>query len=174
MGERAFSEPATAQDLAVMKQELAAKGLCEEIPLDFLTPGDANALIDMRFPGHAFPSGLADLVHQRTSGNPLFMTNLMDYLAAQGMVRNSGERWELAASLDTVATASPETLRQVIEAHLSRLTPEERDALEAARLPVGVVRVMPRLAPEATVIEPPPLFVSSKFRVPLLTTVEPL
>jgi DNA-binding winged helix-turn-helix (wHTH) protein len=118
--------------LKTTKQELAAKGLCEEIPLDFLTPHDADALIGIRFPGHAFPAGLADLVHQRTSGNPLFMTNLMDYLAAQGMVRNSGERWELTTSLDSVATASPETLRQVIEAQLSRLTPDERDALEAA------------------------------------------
>jgi DNA-binding winged helix-turn-helix (wHTH) protein len=118
--------------LKTMKQELAAKGLCEEIALDFLTPRDADTLIGLRFPGHAFPAGLADLVHQRTSGNPLFITNLMDYLAAQGMVRKSGDGWELTASLDTVATASPETLRQVIEAQLSRLTPDERDALEAA------------------------------------------
>src|SRR5262249_53910389 len=46
--------------LKTMKQELAAKGLCEEIPLDFLTPRDAGALIDLRFPGHAFPSGFGD------------------------------------------------------------------------------------------------------------------
>src|SRR6185295_19874298 len=69
--------------LKMMKQELAAKGLCEAIPLDFLTPSDAAAFLDARFPGHAFPAGLAGLVHQRTSGNPLFMANLMDYLAAQ-------------------------------------------------------------------------------------------
>jgi tetratricopeptide (TPR) repeat protein len=122
----------TKPALRSMKQELAAKGLCEEIALDFLTPGDAATFLEARFPGHAFPPGLALLIHQRTSGNPLFMTNLMDYLAAQGMVGPSAGRWELMRSLETVATASPETLRQVIEAQRARLSPEEQGALEAA------------------------------------------
>jgi DNA-binding winged helix-turn-helix (wHTH) protein/tetratricopeptide (TPR) repeat protein len=124
----ALSRPA----LKLMKQELAAKGLCEAIALDFLTPDDAAAFLDVRFPGHAFPPGLAALIHQRTNGNPLFMGNLMDYLAAQGMVARRAERWELTAPLETVATASPETLRQVIEAQLARLSSEEHAALEAA------------------------------------------
>ena len=118
--------------LKMMKQELAAKGLCEEVPLEFLTPVDAAAFLDARFPGHAFPSGLAGLIHQRTNGNPLFMGNLMEYLAARGMVARPGDRWELTAPLETVATASPETLRQVIEAQLARLSHEEHEALEAA------------------------------------------
>lgn len=118
--------------LKMMKQELAAKGLCEEVPLDFLTPGDAAAFLDARFAGHAFPDGLAGLIHQRTSGNPLFMANLMDYLAAQGMIARGADSWELTATLETVATASPETLRQVIEAQLARLSREEHEALEAA------------------------------------------
>jgi DNA-binding winged helix-turn-helix (wHTH) protein/tetratricopeptide (TPR) repeat protein len=124
----ALSRPA----LKMMKQELAAKGLCEEIPLDFLAPADAVAWIDARFAGHVFPPGLATLIHQRSSGNPLFMANLMDYLAARGIVARRFDRWELTASLEAVATASPETLRQVIEVQLARLSPDEHAALEAA------------------------------------------
>jgi predicted ATPase len=30
-------------------------------------------------PGALLPAGLARLVHQRTSGNPLFMVNVVDY-----------------------------------------------------------------------------------------------
>jgi DNA-binding winged helix-turn-helix (wHTH) protein len=118
--------------LKTMKQELAAKGLCEEIPLDFLTSNDAAAFLEAGFPGHAFPPGLASLIHQRTDGNPLFMTNLLDYLAAQGLIGRIGQRWELTGSLETVATASPETLHRTIEAQLARLPPEEHGALEAA------------------------------------------
>ena len=118
--------------LKMTKQELAAKGLCEEIALDFLTPSDASAWLDARFPGHAFPPGLAGLIHQRSSGNPLFMANLMDYLAAQGIVGRTAGRWELTTSLETVATASPETLRHVIEAQLARVSSDEHGALEAA------------------------------------------
>ena len=118
--------------LKMMKQELGAKGLCDEIPLDFLTSADAAAFLDTGFPGHAFPPGLARLIHQRTNGNPLFMTNLMDYLVARGMVGRVGEQWELTGSLDAIATASPETLTQMIEAQLARLSSDEHGALEAA------------------------------------------
>src|SRR5262249_60975975 len=76
----------TRPGLKTMKQELMAKGRCEEIPLDFLTMADTATLLDARFPGHTFPLDLTRLVHQRTSGNPLFMTNLMEYLAGQETV----------------------------------------------------------------------------------------
>jgi len=118
--------------LKIMKQELVAKGLSQEIPLGFLTPDDASAFLETRFPHHNFPVGLTDLLHQRSGGNPLFMTNLMAYLVAKGMIDDRAGRWELRTLLETVASASPETLRQVIDAQLGRLTPEERAALEAA------------------------------------------
>ena len=118
--------------LKTMKQELAAKGLSQDLPLDFLTPADAAALLDARFPGHRFPDGLATLLHHRTSGNPLFMINLLEYLAAQGMIAPDGDCWALTATLGAVSTASPETLQQVIEGQLARLSLEERSALEVA------------------------------------------
>src|SRR5262249_53473281 len=96
------------------------------------TEPDAVLLLATRFPGHAFPAALAAMIHQRTRGNPLFMTNLMEYLEAQGMVATREGRWHLIAPLETVATAMPETLRQVIEAQLARLSEDEHGALEGA------------------------------------------
>ncbi|HMF93370.1 MAG TPA: AAA family ATPase [Vicinamibacterales bacterium] len=126
--EVALSRPA----LKTMKQELIAKGLCEELRLDFLTLTHTATLLDTRFPGHTLPSALTSLIHQRTSGNPLFIGNFLEYLAGQEMVGLRAGRWELIAPLETVATASPETLRQVIEAQLARLSTDERAVLEAA------------------------------------------
>jgi hypothetical protein len=40
--------------LKMMKQELAAKGLCEEVPLEFLTPVDAAAFSTRAFPAMRF------------------------------------------------------------------------------------------------------------------------
>jgi hypothetical protein len=60
------------------------------------------------------------------------MINLLEYLAAQGMIAPDGDCWALTATLGAVSTASPETLRQVIEGQLARLSLEERSALEAA------------------------------------------
>ncbi len=118
--------------LQKIRRDLAARRLCKEVQLDFLTPSDTTDFLEARFPAHAFPSDFAALIHQRTNGSPLFMTDLMDYLVAQGMARQRDGRWELQASLEAVTTAAPDTLRHLTEAQLARLTPEEYAALAAA------------------------------------------
>src|SRR5262249_21947279 len=77
------------------------------------------------------------LLHQRTNGNPLFMTDLSDFLVAKGMVQRLDDRWELRASLEAVATAAPDTLRHPIVAHLARLQSGGGVALEAASVCAG-------------------------------------
>ena len=41
------------------------------IPLEFLSHDDVERYLSSTFPGHAFPTGFAALVHARTEGNPL-------------------------------------------------------------------------------------------------------
>jgi DNA-binding winged helix-turn-helix (wHTH) protein/tetratricopeptide (TPR) repeat protein len=119
-------------ELKTLKQELAAKGLCEEIALDFLSPADVVSFFDARFPGHTFPPALTSLVHERTDGNPLFMVNLVDDLVSQGLIAQAEEQWQLRGSLEAVGNAAPDSLHQLLEAQLDRLSPEEHAALEAA------------------------------------------
>src|SRR6185436_13507730 len=55
-----------------VKQELLAKQLCKELPLEYLTEAAVYDYLAITFPGNRFPAGLAGLIHQRTDGNPLF------------------------------------------------------------------------------------------------------
>jgi DNA-binding winged helix-turn-helix (wHTH) protein/predicted ATPase len=66
---------------------------------------------------------LARMVHQRTDGNPLFMVNVVEYLAVQGGLR---------ASVESGQVGIPGDLRQMIEEQLHRLSPAERRVLEVA------------------------------------------
>jgi predicted ATPase len=60
------------------------------------------------------------------------MVNVVDDWVSQQMLRETGGQWQLAARVEDLATGVPESLRQMIEKQVGRLTPEERRLIEAA------------------------------------------
>jgi predicted ATPase len=121
-----------AHPLRWLKHELQAHGRCEEIALAFLGAHDVARYLSLRFPGHALPAELAPVLHRKTEGNPLFLVNTIDDLIDQGQLRESDGRWQLSAPAEDIAARAPETLWQLVEKHLERLTPEEQAVLVAA------------------------------------------
>src|SRR5262249_50961071 len=81
--------------------------------------------------GSRFPPSLARVIHQRTEGNPLFMTSVVDDLTTRGLLTGSEDRWELRAAPEMVEGAVPEDVRQMIERQLSRLDADDQRFLEA-------------------------------------------
>jgi predicted ATPase len=59
------------QDLRIHRQ-------CAELDLSFLSETAVADYLSIRFPGLALPDGLAQLLYERTAGNPLFMINVVD------------------------------------------------------------------------------------------------
>src|SRR5207237_6704849 len=64
---------------------------------------------------------LAETVHRQTEGNPLFVQEVVRYLAEEGFVQREGGRWQRTTALEDHI---PEGLRDVIGKRLSRLSPE--------------------------------------------------
>lgn len=119
-----------------VKQELQLHGQCEELALAGLSEAAVGEYLAMRFlrgaSGRSPLQRLAQLIHRRTEGNPLFVVNAADSLIAQGaMVQRSG-RWELKAEIEAVGAGVPESLRQMIEQQLERLPVAEQRVLEVA------------------------------------------
>jgi Predicted ATPase len=113
-------------------RELQVHGQCGELPLRCLTRPEVThylaARLALEAPQAAPLQELGRLIHQRTDGNPLFMVTLVDALVAQGMIGKGALAWPgQDAGWDL-----PENLREVLEMHLERLTPEEQQVLEAA------------------------------------------
>ena len=75
---------------------------------------------------------LAQLIHQRTEGNPLFMVNLVHYLVSQGVLARVDGQWRLQGEVTAVASWAPESLQQMIEKQIERLSPTEKRVLEVA------------------------------------------
>ncbi len=76
-----------------MKQELAAHGQCEELRVELLPGAAVHEYLTRRFPAGAIAPELAQVIHRRTDGHPLFMVSLVDYLQSQGALERVDGRW---------------------------------------------------------------------------------
>ena len=124
--------------LRPLVQELLVRQQCEEMCLNPLGAEAITAYVTTRFGTGAAPDVLTTTLARRTGGNPLFLVNTVDYLLAQGMVVDKAGSWTLADDkLTEVAGEIPDTLRQLIERQLERLSEEDWRALEVASI-VGV------------------------------------
>jgi len=114
--------------------ELRAKGLCEEIALELLSPEDVAAYVDARF-GGVPPDALRRLaarVYERTEGNALFMVNMVNDLVAGGLLAWRDGRWHVDGSIDTATDRIPIGLQELIGRGMRGLAAPVRQVLEAA------------------------------------------
>jgi len=118
--------------LKALKLELSTRKLCREIALPDLAEAAIARYLDARFPGHALPPSLAQALHARTQGHPLFFVHVIDWLVEQGLLREHDGRVEFAGEPEVLAHAVPESLREVLELQISRLSAPEQRVLEAA------------------------------------------
>jgi predicted ATPase len=117
-----------------VKRELQAHGLCQELPLQYLSEAAIAEYLGTRFPIHQFPARLKRSIYQRTEGNPLFMVNLVEYLIDDKIVVEQQGTWKLGVELSEVEKGVPGNLRELIEKQIERLSPDERSVLEGASI----------------------------------------
>lgn len=118
-----------AHPLREIQQTLRQRGHCADVPLRYLHRPEIDEFL-ARHLGSEAKGELVDFVHARTSGNPLFLHNFLDYLRGANLLEADGGQWRLAASArDDVV---PEAIDAAIVRRLDRLEPAERSALEVA------------------------------------------
>jgi len=81
--------------------------------------------------GQDAPWGLAEAVHRQTEGNPLFVQEVVRYLAEEGIIERTGGRWR-AKSDTPVEMRIPDGLRDVIGKRLSGLSQSCNKVLSVA------------------------------------------
>jgi predicted ATPase len=86
-------------------------------------------LVD-RIAGKALPAEILEQVVARTDGVPLFIEELTRTVLESGLLRDAGERYELAGPLPPLAI--PATLHDSLMARLDRLAPVKEVAQSAA------------------------------------------
>src|SRR3954464_5493798 len=115
-------------------RSLVARSGARAIEVPKITAAAVQSFIDRRFPGHAFPQQLTNLVTKITGGTPLFMVSLLDELAGRGMLIERDGRWALSVPIDEVEAHRPASVKQLIDIQLDRLSATEQRVLEAASI----------------------------------------
>jgi DNA-binding winged helix-turn-helix (wHTH) protein/Cdc6-like AAA superfamily ATPase len=117
--------------LCRLNRDLGLQKLCQDIVLEPLTESAiAEYLKAEALQAHA--KGFAQLIRERSGGNPLFMVATLDHLVEQGIAQSTPEGWKLHLSPTEVRLEVPLTLSQVIEHRIQRLTHDQQRVLEAA------------------------------------------
>ena len=115
-----------------IKPDLQAHGACRELELKFLTQAEIAEYLTLEFPGHRFAPDFAKVIHAKTEGSPLFMTDLVRYLRDRGVIAQANGEWRLAQALPDVERELPESVRGMIEHKIAQLGEEDRLLLVAA------------------------------------------
>ncbi len=115
-----------------LKRELQIHRRCTELAIEFLSPASVARYLALRFPGAEFPAGLAALIHQRTDGNPLFLVNVADYLLTTSQIERVPGGWRLAKPVTEAGLGIPDSLQQLIEKQIERLSADEQRILAVA------------------------------------------
>src|ERR1700732_2092689 len=118
--------------LRAITQELVTHQLCHEIDLQRFTQPEVAKYLAADSPRSELPAGLAEVVHRHTEGNPLFIVALLEHLTRRGLISRENGAWQIQVPLAEIDLGVPETLRQMIETQIERLSAEEQRTLEAA------------------------------------------
>ena len=112
----------------VTRLTLTGLGVPEVARIIALTRAAAGTSGQESVAAAAMDDELADRVQRETEGNPLFVTELVRLLAAEGRLGGSADRGARRAGIGRV----PQTVREVIGRRLDRLSAECNHALGAA------------------------------------------
>jgi predicted ATPase len=126
------AELTKGEGLAKVIAELRAHKQALTLELETWSEAALAEYLAQRFQGSRFPDALAGTIHRMTGGNPLFAVAVSDDLESRGMIRAADVGWQLEVSVADVACRRPDTVRQLIDIQIDRLSPIEQRILEAA------------------------------------------
>jgi predicted ATPase/DNA-binding winged helix-turn-helix (wHTH) protein len=118
--------------LRTLITELRQHPQCTELVLDYLSVAEVAAYLRQHCGSMARLEDLAHVLHQRTSGHPLFVVTLVDELMHQRILVPGEAAWCVRGDLDAVTEVIPTSVRQFIEQHVEQLSSEDQALLEAA------------------------------------------
>ena len=100
------------------------------LALEPLGPGDTRELLRDLAGEDPSLDGLADLIHERTAGNPFFIEEIVRTLAEAGNLEGERGAYRLAHPVGEVVV--PASVQTVLAARIDRLSPTAKQLLQAA------------------------------------------
>ncbi len=112
-----------------VKLQLQGRGQSRDLVLEFLTREDVERYIASKFPENRFPRQFFNLIHTKTEGNPLFMTDTLRYLRDRRILVEQDGVWTLAQVPEEIEKEMPASIRSMIQLKIDGFSEENRKLL---------------------------------------------
>ena len=112
--------------------ELRPHPQCPELVLDYLSRESVQDYVLQRCSRIHRLNEVAETLHRRTGGHPLFLTTIVNELMRQKIVGSADASGFAGADLGAIANVIPASVRRFIEHRFEELSSEEQAILEAA------------------------------------------
>jgi predicted ATPase/DNA-binding winged helix-turn-helix (wHTH) protein len=112
--------------------ELQRQDRCTQVMLDYLPPAALQEYLERRFAGLSATAELAELLHRRTSGQPLFFVTIAETLLREQMLVCEQTQWKLRGPLSGIADVLPSSVSELVEQQVDTLPQEDQAILDAA------------------------------------------
>jgi tetratricopeptide (TPR) repeat protein len=103
---------------------------CQDIPLQFLTPGDIECYLNHRFPANSFPPEFVNVVKERTEGNPLFMRDMLNFLLDKQVLLEQGGDWRINQEIAEIRKVIPTGTQNMIRLQIDQFSELDRRILQ--------------------------------------------
>jgi DNA-binding winged helix-turn-helix (wHTH) protein len=113
-----------------LNEALLLRKLCRQVSLRAL-PEEAVAQL---LGGSHTDRELTRTVRERSGGNPLFLSAILDDMLEKGLIEHVQGEWKAKTKLANIEMGVPPTLAQVIESQIQRLSNDEQAVLQAAAI----------------------------------------
>jgi DNA-binding winged helix-turn-helix (wHTH) protein/tetratricopeptide (TPR) repeat protein len=109
-------------------RELIARGRAIEESLELLAPADIDTYLGRLLTGAPVDPRLAEAMHAKTDGNPLFLVAIVEHLLERGSLTVIDGQWRLGIGHDSL----PPSLRELVAREIETLDADEQRILAAA------------------------------------------
>jgi predicted ATPase/DNA-binding winged helix-turn-helix (wHTH) protein len=120
--------------LRLLQQGLATGRRSEELHLGPLDREAVAEYLRRELRAANIPAALTSLVHQHSSGNPLYMSAIVAYLLSQRIVSSHLGEVSVSQPIESIEIGVPPGLATVIRLRLDRLNEDDRRLLEAGSI----------------------------------------
>jgi DNA-binding winged helix-turn-helix (wHTH) protein/tetratricopeptide (TPR) repeat protein len=131
---RPFESTATSSLLQGVVRDLCGQRLAQELLLESLGQTDVRCYLDHRFQPNTFPPALADRLHERTAGHPLFLAEVVRDLCARDTIVRGDVAWRCERDLPAVSATLPTSVRQLLAKEQDALSAEDRRVMQVASI----------------------------------------
>jgi len=119
----------TDRPLSKMLMKLNRERVLENVSVKNLNSGETTELIKQTFGEPIVSPEFADLIYNRTGGNPFFVEEVLRSLVEDGTIFRTEKGWDRKPIQEIVL---PESVKSVLKSRLTKLEPETVNALTMA------------------------------------------